>query len=214
MAQQVRRSRTDRARLPTVIPPASGSMPGHMTPQRANCLRRVPDALRAVEGPANLLCHYHDEKLWKLNAIQIKGRVENRDGAWVFVSTTFNAPSKLAMLSFIKGTRAVGPEVSRQARSRPSGSELGCGQGDSTPRQGQEWLDAVTPLRGCRRSESSERSQLTVRVRRNPLDHSRFHAHHRGVSGREPLRPSRGELERTRATSRRPVGVLDESRGP
>ena len=22
----------------------------------------VPDALRAVEGPANLLCHYHDER--------------------------------------------------------------------------------------------------------------------------------------------------------
>ena len=63
----------------------------------------MPDAVRAVEGPANLMCHYHDEKMWKLKAILIKGRVENRDGAWVFVSTAFSPPSKLEVLSFIKG---------------------------------------------------------------------------------------------------------------
>ena len=56
---------------------------------------RCPTRVRAVEGPANLMCHYHDEKMWKLSAILIKGRVENRDGAWVFVSTAFSPPSKL-----------------------------------------------------------------------------------------------------------------------
>ena len=65
----------------------------------------LPGALHIVDGPANLLCHYHDEKLWKLNAISIKGRLENRNGSWVFASTAFNAPSKLALLSFIKGVR-------------------------------------------------------------------------------------------------------------
>lgn len=65
----------------------------------------VPDAVRAVEGPANLMCHYHDEKMGKLRAILIKGRVENRDGAWVFVSTAFSPPSKLQVFSFLKAIR-------------------------------------------------------------------------------------------------------------
>ncbi len=64
----------------------------------------LPDVLRAVESPANLLCHYHDEKMWKLKAIQVKGRLEMRNGGWQFVSTSFKAPPKLALLSFLKGT--------------------------------------------------------------------------------------------------------------
>jgi hypothetical protein len=32
----------------------------------------LPRVLRAVEGPAGMLCHYHDEKMWKLKAIQVK----------------------------------------------------------------------------------------------------------------------------------------------
>jgi hypothetical protein len=65
----------------------------------------LPDELRAVEGSANLLCHYHDEKMWNIQAITVKGGFARRDGAWVFSSTAFDAPSKLALLSFIKGAR-------------------------------------------------------------------------------------------------------------
>ncbi len=80
----------------------------------------LPGALRIVDGPANLLCHYHDEKLWKLNAITIKGRLENRNGSWVFASTAFNAPSKLAMLSFIKGVRSAGQKyLDKRGLDRP-----------------------------------------------------------------------------------------------
>ena len=103
-------------------------------------LANLPSELHIVDGPANLLCHYHDEKLWKLNMISIKGRVENRDGAWVFATTAFNAPGKLAMLSFFKGVPRRGPEVSRQARSQPSASELGVGQGDCPPGQSRQRL--------------------------------------------------------------------------
>ena len=78
---------------PRAYDPVTGELPS-----------AVPDALRAVEGPANLLCHYHDEKMWKLRAIQIKGRVENRFGAWVFVSTAFSPPFKLQVFSFLKAT--------------------------------------------------------------------------------------------------------------
>lgn len=52
----------------------------------------IPANLSAVPGQAILLAHQHDEKLWNLNAIQIKGRLERRGADWVFVSTSFNNP--------------------------------------------------------------------------------------------------------------------------
>lgn len=65
----------------------------------------LPEVLRAAESPASLLCHYHDEKLWKLNAFQVKGRLEKRDDEWDFVTTSFTPPSKFAVVAFLKGTR-------------------------------------------------------------------------------------------------------------
>ncbi len=80
----------------------------------------LPDTLGAVAGPANLLCHYHDEKLWKLNAIGIKGRLEDRDGAWVFQSTHFDAPSKLAFVHFLRGTSQAGQRyLDKRGLERP-----------------------------------------------------------------------------------------------
>lgn len=58
----------------------------------------LPDALGAVEGPANLLCHFHDDKLWDMRAIQLKGRLERRGDTWVFVTTSFTPPSMLQMI--------------------------------------------------------------------------------------------------------------------
>jgi len=66
---------------------ASGSMPV-----------TLPDALAAVEGPASLLCHFHDDKLWNIRTIQLKGRLERRNATWVFVTTAFTPPSMLAMM--------------------------------------------------------------------------------------------------------------------
>lgn len=65
----------------------------------------MPETLGAVAGPANLLCHYHDEKLWNLNAIQIMGRLEKRGGDWVFVTTKFTPPSRWPLWGFIVGLR-------------------------------------------------------------------------------------------------------------
>jgi arsenate reductase-like glutaredoxin family protein len=42
--------------------------------------------------------------MWKLKAIQVRGRLEKRDGEWDFVTTSFKPPSKLALLAFLKGT--------------------------------------------------------------------------------------------------------------
>jgi hypothetical protein len=80
----------------------------------------LPDALHPTEGPAGLMCHYHDEKLWAIKLMQIKGRLEKRDGEWTFVSTTFNAPSKLAFVSFITAARSSAQHyLDKRGLSRP-----------------------------------------------------------------------------------------------
>ncbi len=65
----------------------------------------LPDAVRASTGPANLLCHTHDEKLWSLDMLTIKGSLEKRDGAWVFRSESFEPPSRLAVVDFVRRAR-------------------------------------------------------------------------------------------------------------
>jgi hypothetical protein len=44
----------------------------------------VPDGLGMVEGPAGLLCHYHDEQLWGLRSFLLKGTLEQTGHGWVF----------------------------------------------------------------------------------------------------------------------------------
>jgi len=51
-----------------------------------------PAGIAVAEGPASVLCHSHDEKVWNIKAMQIKGRLERRAGDWVFISTAFTAP--------------------------------------------------------------------------------------------------------------------------
>ena len=45
------------------------------------------EPLRA--GPASLLCHSHDDQLWNLRSMVCVGRLEPRDGGWVFAPTRF-----------------------------------------------------------------------------------------------------------------------------
>lgn len=52
-----------------------------------------PAGVAVAEGPASVLCHSHDEKVWNIKAMQIKGRLERSAGDWVFISTAFRAPS-------------------------------------------------------------------------------------------------------------------------
>jgi hypothetical protein len=62
----------------------------------------LPDALGAVEGPASLLCHFHDENLWGLRAILLKGKLARREGKWIFVTTSFTPPSTWQMIKNVK----------------------------------------------------------------------------------------------------------------
>ncbi|HEX9297410.1 MAG TPA: hypothetical protein VF881_16320 [Polyangiaceae bacterium] len=64
-----------------VLDPATGTMPV-----------AIPGALGAVAGPASVLAHFHDAKLWKLRAMLIKGRLERRGDHWIFVATEYIPP--------------------------------------------------------------------------------------------------------------------------
>jgi hypothetical protein len=54
----------------------------------------ISEHLAMVVGPANVLAHYHDEKLWHLRAMQIRGRVERRGSDWVFISAAVTPPPR------------------------------------------------------------------------------------------------------------------------
>ena len=62
----------------------------------------IPKSLAAAPGPANVLAHYHDEKLANLQVVQIKGILETRYGDWIFVSTAFR-PSARGRLKSLRG---------------------------------------------------------------------------------------------------------------
>jgi len=52
---------------------------------QAHALRiAVPPGMEMVRGPAGLLCHQHDEQLWKLNSFLLRGTLERTGQEWVF----------------------------------------------------------------------------------------------------------------------------------
>jgi hypothetical protein len=65
----------------------------------------LPAAIDGAAGPASLLCHSHDEKLWNLQMIMINGALAKRNDAWIFRTESFKAPSKLAVVDFIRNAR-------------------------------------------------------------------------------------------------------------
>ena len=79
-----------------------------------------PTGLNVVAGPANLLSHSHDDKMWHLNMIQVKGRLERRGDNWIFQSTKFDAPAKLAFVKFLRGNSAAAQKyLDRRGLKRP-----------------------------------------------------------------------------------------------
>lgn len=64
-----------------------------------------PGAVDVAEGPASLLCHSHDEKMWNLQLVTVIGALDRRDGAWIFLTESFTPPSKLAVMAFVRSMR-------------------------------------------------------------------------------------------------------------
>jgi len=59
-----------------------------------------PPDLPVAEGLATVLCHYHDEKLWNIKQLQIKGRLEREADHWVFTSSAFRRPPRSQLTAF------------------------------------------------------------------------------------------------------------------
>jgi hypothetical protein len=79
----------------------------------------LPDAIVVAEGPANLLCHHHDEKLWNLSFLHVQGRLTNRDGGWVFTTTAF-PNQKSGKLALMRNLHATGTRyLARRGLARP-----------------------------------------------------------------------------------------------
>lgn len=83
----------------------------------------LPAAVRAAAGPAGLLCHYHDDKLWNIRTLQVRGRLEDRDGGWTFVTTAFTpppTPAPMAMIAMVRGAHAAATRyLARRDLDRP-----------------------------------------------------------------------------------------------
>ncbi|MGE2836420.1 hypothetical protein [Mycobacterium sp. SMC-4] len=82
---------------------------------------QLPATLAAAEGPANLLCHSHDDKLWNLQTAHVKGHLVRRGQNWVFVSETYTPQSRWHMVSFLKNANDSAQRyLERRGLTRPA----------------------------------------------------------------------------------------------
>lgn len=76
--------------------------------------------LNPTDGPADLLCHRHNEKLWGLQFIHLAGRVEPRGDTWAFVTTSFARPPRAGVIGFARDlSRSADRYLSRRGLERP-----------------------------------------------------------------------------------------------
>jgi hypothetical protein len=72
-------------------------------------------------GPASLLCHSHDEQLWNQESFLVRGRLDERDGRWVFTPKQLIPgieQNPIAFVRFIIGCRRRAAEYLK-ARNLP-----------------------------------------------------------------------------------------------
>jgi hypothetical protein len=66
----------------------------------------LPDEIAPNNSAANLLCHRHDESLWNLSVIHLKGVLDRRAGNWVFITTAFKRPPRFVLLDLAMRMRS------------------------------------------------------------------------------------------------------------
>jgi hypothetical protein len=77
---------------PTGYPVSVRQRAPRYDPATGQCTVCWPSELPVAAGPAVLLCHRHDENLWNIRQMHIKGRLERRADQWIFTSTDFRRP--------------------------------------------------------------------------------------------------------------------------
>ena len=87
---------------------------------------QLPTEATIQPGPAGLLCHYHDELLWNLRILNIRGRLEHEANGWVFYPLQVSPGSgdmgsPLVMLTgMVKSRRATARYLAKRGLPRPT----------------------------------------------------------------------------------------------
>lgn len=82
----------------------------------------LPDYVSLQAGPASILCHYHDDKLWNQTNFVLRGTLDQVDGTWVFKPTQFieGAGAGMSMMRQItEGRRAAKQYLAKRGLARP-----------------------------------------------------------------------------------------------
>ena len=84
----------------------------------------LADNLDLTAGPASLLCHAHDDRLWSQRSFVAVGSLERTDGRWAFMSERFiegSSTSPLRALRMFREARATTRRyLARRGLSRPA----------------------------------------------------------------------------------------------
>jgi hypothetical protein len=79
------------------------------------------------QGPASLLCHAHNEKVWRLRNVLVRGAIErapNTDDTWIFVPQRLIRGQSRSPMYFVRtlvaSRRAARRYLARRGVSRPS----------------------------------------------------------------------------------------------
>ena len=77
-----------------------------------------------IPGPASLLCHRHDERLWQLRSFLALGRLEPAGPGWVFTAHTLLAGPGMTgpvgdARAFLAARRRAGRYLARRGIPRP-----------------------------------------------------------------------------------------------
>lgn len=75
-------------------------------------------------GPASLLCHRHDEKLWNLKSFLVRGTLERDEQGWTFQPRQFipgaGIGGPMGMVRFVTGSRRTARRyLQKRGLSRP-----------------------------------------------------------------------------------------------
>lgn len=109
----------------TWIAPDAGPASTRVRPTVATDGRLLlADDADLVAGPASLLCHAHDERLWSQRSFVTVGSLERTDGQWAFASERFiagSSTSPLRALRMFREARATTRRyLARRGLSRPA----------------------------------------------------------------------------------------------
>ena len=82
----------------------------------------IPPGTAVQPGPASILCHGHDEKLWGMKSFLIRGRLEREGESWSFLPDRFlpgMGPPWAMAGNLIRARRTANRILARRQHPRP-----------------------------------------------------------------------------------------------